>query len=134
VVAPITDANGARGRTAKPSPARRVLPHNTDLEASILGGVIVRNEMLAELARSRDRRLLRPQAQGRLRGDAQSRSAARPIDIVTLEHEIKRVGKLDSIGGIAFLGELAPARSDVDNVRVCTTDIALLHRRTGARS
>jgi hypothetical protein len=42
--------------------------------------------------------------------------AGKPIDVVTLENEIERVGKLDAIGGVAFLGELALRVPTVDNV------------------
>jgi replicative DNA helicase len=58
----------------------------------------------------------RPQASGGVRGDAQLRAANRPIDVVTVEGEIARAGKLEAIGGVAFLGELALRVPTPDNV------------------
>ena len=43
-------------------------------------------------------------------------AADKPIDLTTLEDEIKRAGKLDAIGGVAYLGELALAVPTPDNV------------------
>jgi replicative DNA helicase len=43
-------------------------------------------------------------------------TAQQPIDVVTLEAEIAKRGKSDSIGGIAFLGELALRVPTVENV------------------
>jgi replicative DNA helicase len=43
-------------------------------------------------------------------------AANTPIDVVTVEGEIEKAGKLDAIGGIAFLGELALCVPTPDNV------------------
>jgi hypothetical protein len=43
-------------------------------------------------------------------------ATSKPIDVVTLEVEIEKQGKLDAIGGIAFLGELALRVPTADNV------------------
>src|SRR5262249_46090815 len=43
-------------------------------------------------------------------------ASARPIDVVTLENEVEKKGKLDAIGGVAFLSELALRVPTVDNV------------------
>lgn len=83
------------------------LPHNLDAEASVLGAVILRNELLVELERLEVeafydfRHKLVWQAMRTLEARQQ------PIDVVTLEVEIERSEKLDAVGGIAFLGELA---------------------------
>src|SRR6478752_2463502 len=65
---------------------RRVLPHNLDAEASILGGILLRNEVLMQLE----------------------------------QNEVENSGKLDAIGGVAFLGELAARVPTVDNVLAYT--------------
>ena len=66
---------------------------------------------------ARGRRLLRHAPQGRVRRrSATSRRRRKPIDVVTLENEIEKQGKLDAIGGIAFLGELALRVPTADNV------------------
>jgi replicative DNA helicase len=55
-------------------------------------------------------------------------AASRPIDPVTVEVELEKVGKLEPIGGVAFLGELAlrvPTPENVEHyaaiVRECST-------------
>jgi replicative DNA helicase len=95
---------------------RRVLPHNLDAEASILGGVLLRNEVLSQLDTLEvdDFYDMRHKIVfGAIRA---LETAAKPIDVVTLENEIEKQGKLDAIGGIAFLGELALRVPTADNV------------------
>jgi replicative DNA helicase len=43
-------------------------------------------------------------------------AAAKPIDVVTLENEVAKKGKLEAIGGIAYLGELALRVPTTDNI------------------
>jgi replicative DNA helicase len=95
---------------------RRVLPHNLDAEASILGGILLRNEVLTQLDTLEvdDFYDMRHKIVfGAIRA---LESAAKPIDVVTVENEIEKQGKLDAIGGIAFLGELALRVPTADNV------------------
>src|SRR5262245_8419375 len=95
---------------------RRVLPHNLDAEASILGGVLLRNEVLTQLdtLEVEDFYDMRHRIVfGAIRA---LEATAKPIDVVTLENEIEKQGKLDAIGGIAFLGELALRVPTADNV------------------
>lgn len=102
--------------TAAPRRDRRTMPYNLDAEASIIGGVIIDNESLLDLAAVEidDFYLL----QHRVVWEAvrNLEVARQPIDVVTLEHEIDKRGKLDAIGGIGFLGELALRVPTADNV------------------
>lgn len=94
----------------------RPLPHNLDAEASILGGIIVRNELLAELDTLEiDDFYHRPH---KVVFEAMRNLEVRtqPIDVVTLDEEIAKRGMREAIGGIAFLGELAIRVPTVDNV------------------
>ena len=70
----------------------------------------------------RARRLLRSPPQGGVRGVRNLEAVAKPIDVVTLENEIAKGGKLDAIGGIAFLGELALRVPTADNVFAYSRD------------
>jgi len=108
---------------------RRVLPHDLDAEASVLGGIILRNELLEQIANLETDDFYLPQH--RLVFDAMRnlQAAARPIDTVTLESEIDKQGKLDAIGGIAFLGELVLRAPTADNV-VEYTGIVQRHSRS----
>ncbi|HUJ63739.1 MAG TPA: replicative DNA helicase [Kofleriaceae bacterium] len=95
---------------------RRVLPHNLDAEASILGGVILRNEVLAQLDTLEVDDFYDHRHKVVFQAVRALEASARPIDVVTLEAEIEKQGKLDAIGGIAFLGELALRVPTADNV------------------
>ncbi|MDQ3364414.1 MAG: replicative DNA helicase [Myxococcota bacterium] len=95
---------------------RRVLPHNLDAEASILGGVILRNEVLIHLETLEVEDFYDMKHKIVFAAIRALEAAARPIDVVTLEVEIEKHGKLDAIGGIGFLGELTLRVPTADNV------------------
>src|SRR5689334_21835981 len=99
---------------------RRVLPHNLDAEASILGGIILRNEVLLQLETLETADFYDHKHKVVFEAIRKLEATARPIDVVTLENEIEKVGKLEAIGGIAFLGELALRVPTVDNVLAYT--------------
>ena len=92
------------------------LPNNRDAEASILGGVILRNEALALLPDTETGDFYDSKHKVVFEAIRNLEAAQTPIDVVTLEREIEKVGKLDAVGGIAFLGELALRVPTVDNV------------------
>ncbi|HWU86678.1 MAG TPA: replicative DNA helicase [Kofleriaceae bacterium] len=95
---------------------RRVLPHNLDAEASILGGVILRNEVLTLLDTLEVDDFYDMRHKIVFAAIRALEATAKPIDVVTLENEIEKQGKLDAIGGVAFLGELALRVPTADNV------------------
>ena len=92
------------------------LPHSPTAEAGILGGILLRPDVLSRLDTLEvddfydHKHKVVFQA---LRNLAASR---RPIDLVTVEAEIDAAGKLEAIGGVAFLGELTLRVPTVDNV------------------
>jgi replicative DNA helicase len=96
--------------------AGRVLPHNLDAEASVLGGVFLRNEVLSQLDTLEVEHFYSPKHQAVFMAMRNLEAKAQPIDPVTVEAELQRLGKLDSVGGLAFLGELALRVPSVDNV------------------
>src|ERR1044071_706267 len=95
---------------------RRVLPHNLDAEASILGGIILRNEVLLQLETLEIDDFYHHQHKVVFEAIRNLEAAAKPIDVVTVENEVAKKGKLEAIGGIAFLGELALRVPTVDNI------------------
>ena len=95
---------------------RRVLPHNVEAEASILGGIILRNEVLSHLDTIEVEDFYDNRHKVVFQAIRNLEAAAKPIDVVTLEVEIEKAGKLDAIGGVAFLGELTLRVPTVDNV------------------
>ena len=96
--------------------SRRVLPHNLDAEASILGGILLRNEVLSQLDTLEVDDFYDPRHKVVFAAVRALEQVAKPIDVVTLEAEIDKSGKLEAIGGIAFLGELALRVPTPDNV------------------
>lgn len=94
----------------------RVLPHNLEAEASILGGIILRNQVLAELDTLEIDDFYHFHHKVVFEAMRNLEAAHVPIDVVTLDAEIDRKGKLESLGGIAFLGELAMRVPTVDNI------------------
>jgi RecA-family ATPase len=110
--------NGAGSRRARrdASPDREKLDHALNSEASIIGGVILRNEVLAELGELSTSDFYDAKHKVVWEAVRNLEAAGRPIDVVTLEHEIEKAGKLDAIGGVAFLGDLALRVPTVDNV------------------
>ena len=99
---------------------RRVLPHNIEAEASILGGIILRNEVLSNLDTLEVDDFYDMRHKVVFQANRNLETAAKPIDVVTLEVEIEKQGKLDAVGGIAFLGELALRVPTADNVTAYT--------------
>jgi replicative DNA helicase len=105
---------------------RRVLPHNLDAEASVLGGVILRNDVLLHLEQLETGDFYDHRHKVIWDAIRNLEAAARPIDVVTLEVEIEKGGKLEAIGGIAFLGELALRVPTAENI-VAYTEIVRDH-------
>jgi replicative DNA helicase len=96
--------------------SRRVLPHNLDAEASILGGVLLRNDVLTQLDTLEVDDFYDHKHKVVFQAIRNLEATARPIDVVTLENEIAKSGKLEAIGGVAFLGELTLRVPTADNV------------------
>jgi len=100
--------------------ARRVLPHNLDAEASVLGGVLLRNDVLSQIDSLEPDDFYDHRHKIVFQAIRNLEATAKPIDVVTLEVEIEKAGKLEAIGGIAFLGELALRVPTADNVLAYT--------------
>lgn len=102
--------------TRREQPPIRVLPHNGEAEASILGGIILRNDVLSQLDTLETEDFYDNRHKVVFQAIRNLEAASRPVDIVTLENEILKSGKLDAIGGVAFLGELTLRVPTADNV------------------
>lgn len=119
---------GVNGHAPKKRPAPPKLPHNLDAEQSILGGIILRNEVLgllddlepADFFDARNR-VVFTAMRNLVAGD-------KPIDVVTLENEIEHEGRLDAVGGVVYLGEITLRVPTPDNV-AAYADIVKTHRR-----
>lgn len=103
----------APDRAAAP---KRVLPHNLDAEASVLGGILLRNEILTGLDALEVDDFYDPRHKAVFGAMRNLEHAGKPIDVVTLEVELDKAGKLDSVGGVAFIGELVLRVPTPENV------------------
>ena len=95
---------------------RRVLPHDLDAEASILGGVLLRNDILIQIESLEVDDFYDMRHKVIWQAIRNLEAAAKPIDVVTLKSEIEKQGKLEAIGGVGFLGELTLRVPTTDNV------------------
>lgn len=92
------------------------MPHNMSCEAGVLGGIILRNDVLALLPDLEGEDFYNPRHRIVFEAIRELEATHRPIDILTLEAEIDRRGKLEAIGGVATLGELVLRVPTADNV------------------
>lgn len=101
-----------RGGNARP----RVFPHDAAAEASVLGGILLRQDTLAVVAS-----IVTPDSfhNPRNRAVFEAMQAVdgrgQPIDVVTLEHELRKAGRLEAIGGVPYLSTLALKVPTPDN-------------------
>lgn len=94
----------------------RVLPHNLDAEASVLGGVFLRNEVLTQLDTLEAEDFYSPKHRSVFIAMRNLEATAMPIDPVTVDAELRRIGKSESVGGLDALTSLAMLVPSVENV------------------
>lgn len=100
----------------------KVPPHSVEAEQSVLGGLMLSNntwEMVNEILVEadfyrRDHRLIY-RVMGKLS------DADEPLDVITLAEELDKIQALESVGGLAYLGELAQNTPSIANIRAYTT-------------
>ncbi len=93
----------------------RVLPNSVEAEASVLGGILLRNDVLTHLDTLTEEDFYDPKHRLVFGAMRSLEARAQPIDEVTLEAELHQTGKLDAIGGLAFLSQLALKVPTADN-------------------
>jgi replicative DNA helicase len=109
---------------------RRVPPHNLDAEASILGGVLLRNEALNHIESLVAEDFYDPRHREVFAAMKALELKSRPIDPVTIEEQLQKSGKLTAVGGLAFLSELVGIVPTADNVAHYA---AIVHEKATAR-
>jgi replicative DNA helicase len=96
------------------SPAR-VLPHDLDAEASVLGGILLRNQAIRALDLSA-RHFYDPRHQAVWSAMAELDADGRPIDEVTVEAQLRATSALQLVGGLAYIAQLALRVPTAENV------------------
>lgn len=107
--APIRKPNGQHGET-------RSLPHNLDAEQSVLGGILLKPAVLAEVPELEVDCFYDPRHKQVFAAMRNIEARGEPIDLTTLQVELDRRGVFEAIGGHALLGELALRVPTVDNL------------------
>ena len=95
---------------------RRVPPHSQDAEASILGGILLRNEALNAIDSLVAEDFYDPKHREIFAAMKALEGKSRPIDPVTLEDQLNAGGKLAAVGGLAFLSDLIGIVPTADNI------------------
>lgn len=91
----------------RPVESQRTLPHNKDAEFSVLGAVLIENEVWADVAllvtaddffRDAHKRIFK--------GLERLSLAGKPLDLVLLKEDLETEGDLEEVGGPAYLASL----------------------------
>jgi len=98
------------------SSSNRTLPHSIDSEASLLGGILLRNDVLSLLDDLDEEQFYDPKHQVIFAAIRALEDQTKAIDEVTLEAQLSQMGKLDAVGGLAALSKLALRVPTADNV------------------
>ena len=92
--------------TATP-PAQRTLPHNLEAERSVLGAILIDNDVFNVAAATITPVSFFRDAHRRIFEQMVALSErSQPIDLVTLKEELERSGDLDEVGGPAYIASL----------------------------
>ena len=89
-------------------PGARIPPHSADAEKSILGSILIsHNAALLAMQMLREDDFYDPAHREIFSAMAHIASLSRPIDLVTIESELRRRGRLEGVGGFPYLMELS---------------------------
>ncbi|HWB78808.1 MAG TPA: replicative DNA helicase [Nannocystaceae bacterium] len=95
----------------------RPLPHNKEAEAAVLGGVLLRNEALNDIVSVVvEDDFYVPAHRAVFRAMVKLADRGQPIDIVTLEHQLRAADELALVGGLEGLGKLAERYASSHNI------------------
>lgn len=97
-------------------PQAPAIPHDVTAEESVLGGILLRNEALALLPRLEVQDFYSPKHQAVFVAMRNLEAAAAPIDHVTLEGELERMGRWQATG-LDVIGNLLKHCPTVENTQ-----------------
>lgn len=106
--------------------APRVLPHALASEAGILGGILLRPDILSELPDLEPEDFYDGKHRLIFAAMRQLESDHKPIDAITVERELVRRDRLTAVGGPGILGELALRVPTESNVLVYAEEVRQL--------
>jgi replicative DNA helicase len=95
----------------------RPLPHNKEAEAAVLGGVLLRNDALNEIVTIvTEDDFYVPAFRSVFKAMVKLADRGQPIDIVTLEHQMRAADELGLIGGLEGLNKLTDRYASSHNI------------------
>ena len=109
-------ASPVEGPLKEPIEAR-TLPHNLEAERSILGAVLLHDEVLEELDALSQADFYRQGHRLLFAAMHRLKDAGRRVELVTLKDELSRLGELDEVGGPAYISALVDGVPRSTNVR-----------------
>jgi hypothetical protein len=120
----VVDISSRRNTEGKP------FPSDTSAERSIIGGVLLRNEVLALIEDLEADDFFDTRNRILFQAIRNLQAAGEPVDVVTLEGEIERAGKLEAVG-MDYLAACALEVPTVENVVTYKTTVqrAAINRR-----
>lgn len=103
--------------TPRSASGPRTLPHSLDAEASVLGAILLRNDLLHQVAGQLDEQdFYSPRHQLIYRSMREIEKAGLPIDPITLEEHLTRIDALQKAGGMDVLVDLTGRVPTTENV------------------
>ena len=97
-----------RGHPAQTRTSERTLPHNLEAERSVIGAILVSNELHEDIADRLDPTDFFRDAHRRIYQAAEKLfEDGKAVDLITLKDELARTGELEEVGGPAYIASLA---------------------------
>jgi replicative DNA helicase len=94
-----------------------MLPHATEAEASVLGAILLRNDLFHQVVgHVTEQDFYSPRHQLILAAMAEVDKVGKPLDPITLEEQLDRTGALEKAGGMDYLLELTTRVPTTENV------------------
>ncbi len=94
------------------------MPHNLDAEAALLGCILIDGDIQSEMMEALHQDDFYQESHKEVLAAMKAVYGSRkPIDVVTLSDQLERDGKLERVGGIAFITELAQLTPSAANYK-----------------
>ena len=98
--------------------AVKVPPQSLEAEQAVLGGLMLENEAWDKVSEELvDADFYRHEHQLIFRAMGGIVEKSQPLDVITLSEALDKIGDLDAVGGLAYLGELAKNTPSASNIR-----------------
>lgn len=109
--------NNNKNKPIGPDDAGRIPPRDTDLEATVLGAVMLEKDAYTVICDILHPMSFYEPAHQKIYEAVQALGAAqRPIDMLTVTEQLRQMGELESVGGAVYISELTSRVASAANV------------------